>query len=122
MLTGDEFTGLVNRLKEQYDEQKAYSESLLKRLEEFDKDVEIKKMKDELDSVYRNSLVVLSDVEKERLDGFHDKHYCIHNDGKYKAFCNTYVYKITGTGLGNCIEVECPICHERLDITDVSSW
>lgn len=29
---------------------------------------------------------------------------------------------LTETGIGCCYELECPVCHEQVDITDTESW
>jgi len=39
-----------------------------------------------------------------------------------RASGNTYIYTLTGTGIGACIKVKCPVCGEEEDITDISSW
>jgi hypothetical protein len=32
------------------------------------------------------------------------------------------VVEYHGTGIGTAIDVECPVCHEREDVTDYGSW
>lgn len=60
--------------------------------------------------------MVLSPVEDERLRQFRDKHYQLHKKD------NGFIAHIFGTGVGTCYKIECPICHEAEDITDVSDW
>lgn len=60
--------------------------------------------------------MVLSPVEDERLRQFRDKHYQLHKKD------NGFIPHIFGTGIGTCYKIECPICHELEDITDVSDW
>ena len=49
---------------------------------------------------------------KKYLDfrNYHYKH--CHNSGHY-------IFDVTGTGLGNCISVICPICNEDIDISNI---
>ena len=70
-----------------------------------------------------HSLLQLSDNEVKAIKDFRDKHYkkCaepLHS----KAAGNTYIYELTGTGLGTCIKITCPICGETEDVTDTDSW
>lgn len=58
----------------------------------------------------------LSPLEDERLRKFRDKHYQLHKKD------NGFIAHIFGTGIGTCYKIECPICHESEDITDVSNW
>jgi len=92
-------------------------------LQEWNKDEEIQKAQKEADYWRLHSLCHLSDKELERLDDFHQRHYekCalpLHS----KIAGNTYIYELTGTGIGTIIKVTCPLCGESEDITDTSSW
>lgn len=78
---------------------------------------EIEALEDRLD----HSLCILNDLEWERYLAFIRKHYQLHNNGKYKKDDGITIHMV-GTGIGNCYELECPVCHETEDITDVSSW
>ena len=62
------------------------------------------------------SWMTLSSLEDERLRKFRDKHYQLHQQD------NGFIAHIFGTGIGTCYKIECPICHEVEDITDVSNW
>ena len=63
-----------------------------------------------------SSWMALSTAEDERLRQFRDKHYRLHKKD------NGFIAHIFGTGVGTCYKIECPICHEKEDITDVSNW
>lgn len=80
-------------------------------------EAEIEALEDRLD----HSLGILSDLEWERYYAFTRKHYQLHNNGRYKEEKGITVHMV-GTGIGTCYELECPVCHEKEDITDVSSW
>ena len=71
---------------------------------------------DTLNKRLNRSWMVLSSVEDERLRQFIDKHYQLH------GLDRGIVAHISGTGIGTCYKIECPICHELEDITDVSDW
>jgi len=57
------------------------------------------------------------------LEAFRKEHYekCA-LPKRSKAVGNTYIYEITGTGLGPIIKITCPICNKSLDVTDTDSW
>ena len=74
-----------------------------------------------LEAQLNNSLAIFSDLEMERYEKFYQKHFKLHNEGRYKKDPGITFHMI-GTGIGTCYTVECPVCHEKEDITDVSSW
>lgn len=80
-------------------------------------EAEIEALEDKLD----HSLAIFSDLEQERYHAFINKHYQLHNDGKYKKDPGITIHMV-GTGIGTCYTLECPVCHETEDITDVASW
>lgn len=106
----------ISELQRYIDDCEAQVKRAYAKLAEFRKDKEIQTLDKELEHVRSHSLLQLADKEKERLEQFRETHYqkC-KNSG-------TYLYKITGTGIGNAIEVTCPVCSETLDITDEESW
>ena len=75
-------------------------------------EAELDYLKDELS----RSWMTLSPLEDERLRKFRDKHYQLHQKD------NGFIAHIFGTGIGTCYKIECPVCHEVEDITDVSNW
>lgn len=80
-------------------------------------EAEIEALEDKLD----HSLAIFSDLEQERYRAFINKHYQLHNNGKYKKNDGITIHMV-GTGIGTCYTLECPVCHEMEDITDVASW
>lgn len=80
-------------------------------------EAEIEALEDKLD----HSLAIFSDLEQERYHAFINKHYQLHNNGKYKKNDGITIHMV-GTGVGICYTLECPVCHETEDITDVASW
>lgn len=78
-----------------------------------------KEFEDELDyykDLSDRSWMTLSPLEDERLRNFRDRHYQSHKKD------NGFISHIFGTGIGTCYTIECPICHEKEDITDTGSW
>lgn len=70
--------------------------------------------------------IILNDKEEKRYKKFCEKHkICRINAGKdtFSGFPvgNSEII-ITPTGIGNVIEVRCPICGKRKNITDSDSW
>lgn len=94
-----------------------------KTINEWNKDEEIQKAQNEAKYWREHSLCHLSDKELERLSKFQEKHYkkCAEPLNNKRAG-NTYIYELTGTGIGTIIKVTCPICRGSEDITDTSSW
>lgn len=112
----------VDKIKEIVDELEHENEELTERLRTFDEAEEIKKRDEEITDLYRRSLLVMSDKELHSEREFRSKHYAIHNGGKFKSIGNTYIYTISGTGLGATIKIKCPVYGEEADITDYGSW
>ena len=92
-------------------------ESYRKLKDEKFKDEEIKRLKEELDFYQRNTLVTLSDKQRENARRFQKEHYenC---DTGMMSFKDT----IIPTGIGNVVEIRCPKCGEILDLTDYDLW
>ena len=65
----------------------------------------------------------MSDKEIEAERNFRYRHYekCA-RPLKDKSVGNTYIYELSGTGLGTIIKITCPICGQTEDITDIDSW
>lgn len=115
------FKELLQDLEQSYN--RVYNENveLRQRLREYNKDKEIQKLQDQIKYMQSHSLCHLSDLEKERIYNFTNKHYELHKDGK-KLTGSTYQYTLSGTGIGTIIEIKCPICGEEEDVTDTSNW
>lgn len=117
------FDKLLADLKGAYAQNVQCIERLQHKLDSWNKDEEIRKYRDEAEDARRHSLISMSDKEMEANKAFRKKHYesCakpMHS----KAVGNTYIYEITGTGIGTIIKITCPLCGESEDITDTDSW
>ena len=92
-------------------------ESYRKLKDEKFKDEEIKRLKEELDFYQRNTLVTLSDKQREEARCFQKEHYENCETGMM-----SFKYTIIPTGIGNVVEIRCPKCGEILDLTDYDLW
>ena len=92
------------------------NQTLRDTLNSYNKDEEIAKLKTETDELRDNSLIVLYPKEKDRIKAFKQKHY------EKCSNSNEYTYHMTGTGIGTVVKVQCPVCKEIQDVTDVESW
>ncbi|WP_291632158.1 hypothetical protein [Clostridium sp.] len=92
-------------------------ESYRKLKDEKFKDEEIKRLKEELDFYQRNTLVTLSDKQRENARRFQKEHYENCETGMV-----SFKYTIIPTGIGNVVEIRCPKCGEILDLTDYDLW
>ena len=61
----------------------------------------------------RNSLVVLSDKQKERAKEFQHEHY-----KKCETGHRSFVYTVTPTNVITIVELRCPICGEIIDVSN----
>lgn len=119
----DDFDICIKNLKESYNNMKETVNYMREQLNSWNKDEEIQKWKTAAENARHYSLLQLSDKEAKAIKDFRNKHYkkCaepLHN----KAAGNTYIYEITGVGIGTCIKITCPICGESEDVTDSESW
>ncbi len=105
----------LDDLKEVYERLCAENTSLRDKLASYRKDAEIAAMEQELHTLRNNSLHVFSGKEREEYRAFRDRHY---ESCKSKS----YIIELSGTGIGECISVQCPVCGEKADITDTSDW
>jgi len=117
------FEDIIYSLREAYTGMQAEINVLQETVEEWNKDDEIQKARNDAEWWRKHSLCYLSDKELKRLENFQERHYkkCaepLHS----KIAGNTYIYDLTGTGIGTIIKVTCPLCGESEDITDTSSW
>lgn len=103
-------------LKHSFQYLQEQNDQYAKQLASFNKDAEIEKYKSEIKQLRKNALYIMSDKEAEAVKEFREKHYqSCHNS-------STYLYTLSGTGIGTAIEITCPICNTTIDITDVESW
>ena len=126
VLTGDQIRDTVDRsyqkVRELIDDLERENEELTERLRTFSETEEIRKRDEKIDDLYHRSLLLMSEKELCAERAFRTRHYALHNGGKFKTVGNTYIYTISGTGLGPTIKIKCPICGEEEDITDFESW
>ena len=117
------FEATVDELKQEYYYQKQRANTAYKLMQQWDRDEEIQKHKDNAEYVRNHSLLQLSDQELLDIIEFRKEHYekCALPKHK-KNFGNTYIYELTGTGLGTEIKITCPICGETKNVTDTSNW
>ena len=110
-------------LKDVYEVLEEKASYYQQQLSEYNKDVEIQKYKDKIDELYSRSLLLMSDKEAEAEYNFRQRHYeqCALPLNS-KSAGSTYIYELTGTGLGTIIKITCPICGQSEDITDIDSW
>jgi antirestriction protein len=84
------------------------------KLQEFNKDEEIIKLKNELRETRTSALAFLTKSQQEAAKTFTRDHYSTHKG-------NTR-YIVEGTGIGDIIKVQCTKCNIIEDITEISSW
>ena len=85
----------------------------LKIKDEKFKDEEVKRLKEELDFYKRNSLVTLSDAQRERAEEFQREHYKKCDTGH-----RSFVYTVTPTNVITIVELRCPKCGEIIDVSN----
>lgn len=81
------------------------------------KDEEMKRLKEELEFYKRNSLVVLSDAQRERAEEFQHEHY-----KKCETGHRSFVYTVTPTNVITIVELRCPKCGEIIDVSNYNEW
>ena len=109
-----ELSDKIELMQEDHDD---LVESYRKLKDEKFKDEEIKRLKEELDFYQRNTLVTLSDKQRENARLFQKEHYENCETGMM-----SFKYTIIPTGIGNVVEIRCPKCGEILDLTDYDLW
>ena len=117
VLRGKDIKNTLKELENQIDilqeDKEDYRQAYLEVKDEKFKDEEVKRLKEELDFYKRNSLVVLSDVQKERANNFIHEHYKKCDTG-HKSF----VYTVTPTNVITIVELRCPVCGEIIDVSN----
>ena len=119
----EDFDTVLEKLKISYDYMKERVQDMESTLANWNKDDELQKLRNSNEWLHQHSLLTISDKEKDSLRAFRDKHYemCCGN-GKYKSKGNTWIYTISGTGIGHIIKITCPECGQTEDVTDIDSW
>lgn len=95
---------------------------LRQKINSFDEKEKIKSIKREIEDIKRRSLCIFSNKELVAEQKFIATHYQKHNCIDNKNTGNSWIYKLTSTGIGTVIEIQCPICGESENITDYDNW
>ena len=99
------------------DDKEYYRRLYVEARDEKFKDEEVKRLKEELDFYKRNSLVTLSDAQRERAKEFQHEHYKKCDTGH-----RSFVYTVTPTNVITVVELRCPKCGEIIDVSDYNEW
>lgn len=109
----------LDKIKEYIDtlekDKQGYIDDLRKLREEYDRDEEVKQLKERVEFLESNSLYILSKNQKKQIKEFSQKHYdkC---RMRYKRII------VTPTEIGTAICMECSICGEKLNLTNYDEW
>ena len=90
------------------------NQRLQDKLNNFNLDEEIQKMKSELDDIKRRSVHEMSALEASREREFRAKHY--------KSCESNASIILTGTGIGTSVVMKCHKCGKKENITDMDTW
>jgi hypothetical protein len=110
----DEDKILLEKLKDYIKHLKESEKVAWNQLKEYSKEKEIDSLNEQIDSIKKNSIYIMTDKEKSELQKFKDKH----DKDCDKGF--SYMFK--GNGIGQWIEIKCEECEEVQDIVDHESW
>lgn len=110
------FPDLITGLQEEYDYVCEERDRMVERLKAWNRDEEIQKAHEKADYYRDHSLEMLTDKELEECKAFRYSHYesCKNN--------GSFLYELTGTGIGTIIKIICPVCGESKDVTDIDAW
>lgn len=117
----EDFDKTIDKLREEYHAMEASRDHAWERVREFRKDEEIAEAIARADYLARHALHTFSDKELAADKAFRGKHYELHMPHT-KASGSTYIYTLTGAGVGTVVKVKCPVCGEEEDITDIERW
>ena len=117
VLRGKDIKDTLKELENQIDilqeDKEDYKQAYLEVKDEKFKDEEVKRLKEELEFYKRNSLVTLSDKQKERANEFIHEHY-----KKCETGHRSFVYTVTPTNVITIVELRCPVCGEIIDLSN----
>lgn len=119
-LSRNSFEKHLNEIKSMYegvlDLKSEYASQAKKLRDEYDKDEDVKRLKDEIEEIKKNSIYIGTNKEREAITNFRKEHYvkCLNR--------SKFTYTLTGTGIGTNIEIKCPVCGEARDVSDYESW
>lgn len=105
-----ELEALIDLLQEDKED---YRQAYLKVKDEKFKDEELERLREELEFYKRNSLVTLSDAQRERANNFIHEHYKKCDTGH-----RSFVYTVTPTNVITIVELRCPVCGEIIDVSN----
>lgn len=107
---------ILNGIKAKFERQENEIKKLRDKIDHYNKDEEIQKLKEEIEKIKVNSLFNLTDVEKKRDLAFKQKHTEMHDQD-----CSGFMYRIDYDAIGSFLTIKCPVCGEEEDITDYGS-
>lgn len=110
------FSELLSRLQNMFDSVREENSELYEKLAEFNRDNAIQEWQSKYAHAQSHSLHMLSDKELSLYTQFRAEHYKSCNNG------DTFIITLSGTWIGETIEVACPICGRKQDITDTEGW
>lgn len=110
------FDEMLEGIKEAYDEVCNSNRRLGEIIDNWNRDAEIQKAEKLAEYYRKHSLHQLSDKEMKSVEQFRNQHYVSCGNG------SRYIFELTGTGIGEAISIQCPVCGERKDVTDVENW
>lgn len=117
IVTGlDSFEDLLSGMKDMYEKLNKECEALREMLNAYNEEDEIRKRDERIQELGKRALEVFTEKEYKEDKEFREAHWISCKN------CNDFIYRISGTGFGNCITVTCPYCKESKDITDTSDW
>jgi hypothetical protein len=105
---------LLHQLKEHIEAIESQSEYFRQQVNEWNKDSEIQRLKEENDRLKVRSVHILSDKEESDLREFRNEHY---------NSCKSATEEIIShSGIGSGITVRCVKCGTKKNITDTDMW
>ena len=107
------FDKVLDEIREQYHEMEQRLQNNINTLKEWKKEAEVQAAIERAKMISEHSLMVLSDKELAAKKEFQNHHSHANS---------TFIYTLTGTGIGTAIKIKCPKCGEEKDITDMDSW
>ena len=110
------FDRKLQDIKNEYARSLTRNSELCDLIDSLESGEKFKELERELDYYKTRSIYILYGKEKERYDDFINEHCGC--DCKSKQIN----IELTGTGLGDCITLRCPVCGSSEDITDTDEW
>ena len=111
-----DFKQCLQNLADLYEQNESTIDYLREKLASYNKDKEIAERNQKINSLYHNSLCIMTDFEVSAKKEFISKHY------KSCKNSNHYIYDLTETGIGTGIIITCPKCGETKELTDSGKW